>query len=50
MSKRARAVDAIRLESVSKTYGVGEGRIRAQHNVTLGIAEEESSAVVGPSG
>ena len=38
------------LQSVSKTFGVGSGEVRAVREVELTIASGDSVAVVGPSG
>ena len=40
----------LRLASVSKTYGSGEGEIAVLRGIDLALAAGESIAVVGPSG
>jgi putative ABC transport system ATP-binding protein len=44
------ATDLIRLDSISKTYGRGDGTVRAVRDVSLRIEEGELMAVIGPSG
>jgi putative ABC transport system ATP-binding protein len=40
----------IRLESISKVYGVGDATVMALRNFSLTVAEGELLAVMGPSG
>src|SRR5437879_8391540 len=40
----------IRLESISKLYGSGEGQVAAMRNFSLRVAQGELLAVMGPSG
>jgi putative ABC transport system ATP-binding protein len=40
----------IQLAQVTKSYGSGEARFHALHNVNLQIAQEELVAIMGPSG
>ncbi|WP_433137102.1 ABC transporter ATP-binding protein [Actinomadura nitritigenes] len=43
-------MDIVRLTAVSKTYGTGPGAVTALDGVTLGLAEESFTAVMGASG
>lgn len=43
-------MEAVKLDGVTKTYRIGEARIRALDAVSLRVEEGEFTAVVGPSG
>ncbi|WP_153536703.1 ABC transporter ATP-binding protein [Actinomadura macrotermitis] len=43
-------MDAVRLHSVSRNYGTGDGAVCALDDVTLGFAAGTFTAVMGPSG
>jgi len=43
-------IDAIRLETVSKTFNLGESRVRALDQVSFRIEAGEKAAISGPSG
>ncbi|MER5630212.1 ABC transporter ATP-binding protein [Streptomyces nitrosporeus] len=47
---RRRAAEALRLVSVSKAYGAGDGAVTALDGVTLSLAAGTFTAVMGPSG
>jgi putative ABC transport system ATP-binding protein len=42
--------EALRLDSVSKSYGTGDGTVQALDQVSLDLAEGSFMAVMGPSG
>ena len=41
---------AARVHNVTKTYGAGEGTVRALNDVSVGIRRGEFTAIMGPSG
>ncbi len=43
-------MNIIELNKISKTYGKGEGKVKALQNVSLNIEREEFVAIMGPSG
>ena len=40
----------IEIQNISKTFGKGEGQVKALQNVSIGIKREEFIAIMGPSG
>lgn len=43
-------MNIIELDKISKTYGKGEGKVRALRDITLNIRREDFVAIMGPSG
>ncbi|RZS32683.1 putative ABC transport system ATP-binding protein [Herbihabitans rhizosphaerae] len=50
MNNHGRAGDAVRLESVRKTYGKGDGAVEALRGVSISFHRGSFTAVMGPSG
>jgi putative ABC transport system ATP-binding protein len=43
-------MNIIELDNISKTFGKGEGQVKALQNVSLSVKREEFVAIMGPSG
>jgi putative ABC transport system ATP-binding protein len=43
-------MNIIQIDNISKTFGKGEGQVKALQNVSIGIKREEFIAIMGPSG
>lgn len=43
-------MNIIEIQNISKTFGKGEGQVKALQNVSLSVKREEFVAIMGPSG
>lgn len=43
-------MEILRVEGLTKTYGVGEGLVRAVDNISFSVEKGEFVAIIGPSG
>lgn len=43
-------MEILRVEGLTKTYGVGEGLVRAVDNISFSVEKGEMVAIIGPSG